>query len=58
MKGGDIVELQEIYESIQNLRKENAKLLKGLEKDLADTKVLVASYRKLSEEFKSISIQK
>lgn len=52
------MELQEIYESIQNLRKENAKLLKGLEKDLADTKVLVASYRKLSEEFKSISIQK
>lgn len=58
MKGGDIVELQEIYESIQNLRKENAKLLKGLEKDLADTKVLVASYRKLSEGLKSISIQK
>lgn len=58
MKGGDIVELQEIYESIQNLRKENAKLLKGLEKDLADTKVLVASYRKLTKELKSINIQK
>lgn len=58
MKGGDIVELQEIYESIQNLRKENAKLLKGLEKDLADTKVLVASYRKLTKDLKSINIQK
>lgn len=52
------MELQEIYESIQNLRKENAKLLKGLEKDLADTEVLVASYRKLTKELKSINIQK
>ena len=54
MKGGDIVELQEIYESIQNLRKERNKQLKELEKDLIDTKVLIESYRKATEELKKL----
>lgn len=54
MKGGDIVELQELYDRIQNLRKERNKLLQELEKDLIDTKVLVESYRKATEELKKL----
>lgn len=52
MKGGDIVELQELYDRIQNLRKERNKQLQELEKDLIDTKVLIESYRKTVEELK------
>lgn len=48
------MELQEIYESIQNLRKENDKLLKDLEKDLINTRILVESYKKITEEFKKV----
>ena len=54
MKGGDIVELQELYDRIQNLRKERDKQLQELERDLTDTKVLVESYRKATEELKKI----
>ena len=54
MKGGDIVELQELYDRIQNLRKERDKQLQELERDLVDTKVLIESYRKTVEEFKKI----
>ena len=54
MKGGDIVELQELYDRLQNLRKERNNLLQELEKDLIDTKVLVESYRKATEELKKL----
>ena len=54
MKGGDIVELQELYDRIQNLRKERDKQLQELERDLTDTKVLVESYRKATEELKKL----
>ena len=54
MKGGDIVELQELYNRLQNLRKERNELLQELERDLTDTKVLVESYRKATEELKKI----
>ena len=55
MKGGDIVELQELYDRIQNLRKERNKQLQELEQDLIDTKVLIESYRKTVEEFKKLT---
>lgn len=48
------MELQELYDRIQNLRKEKNKLLQDLEKDLSDTKVLVESYRKATEELKKL----
>ena len=54
MKGGDIVELQELYDRIQNLRKERDRQLQELEKDLIDTKVLIESYRKATEELKKL----
>ena len=54
MKGGDIVELQELYDKMQVLRKERDKQLQELEKDLIDTKMLVESYRKATEELKKI----
>ena len=54
MKGGDIVELQELYDRIQDLRKERDKQLQELEKDLIDTKVLIESYRKTVEELKKL----
>ena len=54
MKGGDIVELQELYDRIQNLKKERNKQLQELEKDLIDTKALIESYRKTVEEFKKL----
>ena len=54
MKGGDIVELQELYDRIQDLRKERNKQLQELERDLIDTKVLIESYRKTIEEFKKL----
>lgn len=54
MKGGDIVELEELYDRIQNLRKERNKQLQELEKDLVDTKVLIESYRKATEELKKL----
>ena len=46
------MELQELYDRIQNLRKERNKQLQELEKDLIDTKVLIESYRKTVEELK------
>ena len=48
------MELQELYDRIQNLRKERNKQLEELEKDLIDTKVLIESYRKAVEELKSL----
>lgn len=54
MKGGDIVELQELYDRMQDLRKERNKQLQELEKDLIDTKVLIESYRKATEELKKL----
>lgn len=54
MKGGDIVELQELYDRFQDLRKERDKQLQELEKDLVDTKVLIESYRKTVEELKKL----
>ena len=48
------MELQELYDRLQNLRKERNNLLQELEKDLTDTKVLVESYRKTVEELKNL----
>ena len=48
------MELQELYDRLQNLRKERNNLLQELEKDLTDTKVLVESYRKATEELKKL----
>lgn len=48
------MELQELYDRLQNLRKERNKQLQELEKDLIDTKVLIESYRKTIEELKKL----
>ena len=48
------MELQELYDRIQDLRKERNKQLQELERDLIDTKVLIESYRKTIEEFKKL----
>ena len=48
------MELQELYDKFQDLRKERNKQLQELEKDLIDTKVLIESYRKATEELKKI----
>ena len=48
------MELQELYDRFQDLRKERDKQLQELEKDLVDTKVLIESYRKTVEELKKL----
>ena len=48
------MELQELYDRMQDLRKERNKQLQELEKDLIDTKALIESYRKTVEEFKKL----
>ena len=53
-KGGDILELQELYDRIQNLRKERDEQLQELERDLIDTKILIESYRKTVEKLKDL----
>ena len=49
------MELQELYNKMQDLRKERNKQLQELEKDLIDTKVLIESYRKTVEELKKLT---
>lgn len=48
------MELQELYDRIQNLRKERDEQLQELERDLIDTKILIESYRKTVEKLKDL----